>query len=88
MSTGSQCALVTVAGLNSAQGLLSHMAFGWRLGTPPGRVREILKEGEGDTAGTGVWKGAIGDILQAGVELTGKGPTVSVSLCTKVCLCV
>lgn len=76
---------------DSALGLLSHMAFGFRLGTPLRGVRAILKEGAGDTAGTGACKDAIGDSLQAGVELTGKGPTVSVSLCTSVssvCLCV
>lgn len=66
VSTGSPCAPVTVAGLYSAQGLLSHKAFGFRLETALGGIREILKEGEGDPVGTGACKDAIGDILQAG----------------------
>lgn len=60
------------------------MAFGFRLGTPFGGVKEILKEGEWNTAGTGPCRKQEGDILQAEVELTDAGPTVY--HCANVCL--
>lgn len=69
------------------------MAFGFRLGTPFGGVKEILKEGEGNTAGTGPCRKQEGDILQAEVELTDEGPTVyrvpsvRVSCVSIMCIC-
>ena len=53
VSSGGLCVLATGVELS-----VSHVAFGFRLGTHFGGVRETLKGRRGDTVGTGVWKDA------------------------------